>query len=221
MRFVIPGQDQGSYFNEDTNASDKKNPSYRSQSSDSWSQPGMTTWCHCMIILFYSDTRTKEHKNASYEHPSLHPWASSCLSLPNVHQASQACIYNIKHILIRTEKGKTYSSSVLTYKSRVVDTASLMQQHWRRKRTSSLFEWAFEISMQIFCSYVLLSFKSVHPLKDCTMLAIRHPWPGPGILFQWRHKCQRQKERNILPVNQIPGPGQEWRYGIIGILFWT
>ena len=39
---VIPGLDQGSYFNEDTNASDKKNPSYRSQPSDSWSQPGMT-----------------------------------------------------------------------------------------------------------------------------------------------------------------------------------
>ena len=69
---VIPGQDQGSYFNEDTNVSDKKT-SYRSQPSDSWSQPGMTTWWHCMIILFYSDTRTQEHKNASYEHPSLHP----------------------------------------------------------------------------------------------------------------------------------------------------
>ena len=39
---VIPGQDQGSYFNVSTNAGETKSTSYRPSPSDSWSRPGMT-----------------------------------------------------------------------------------------------------------------------------------------------------------------------------------
>ena len=41
---VIPGKDQGTYLNDNTNACDKSEKHIlQASSSDSWSKPGMTT----------------------------------------------------------------------------------------------------------------------------------------------------------------------------------
>ena len=78
-------------------------------------------------ITTLKDRRTKEHKNADDEQSSVHTRASSCLPLSNVHQASQACIYIIKHILIRTEKIKKHTPLMFLYNKKAKSQASKMQ----------------------------------------------------------------------------------------------
>ena len=118
-------------------------------------------WRHggtALLFFFSSDIRTKEHKNLCYGHPSLHSWASSCLPLPNVHQTSQACIYNIKLILIRTEKERTYSSSVLL-QQKELRTQHRRCKHWSEQMYVKLAWTDIRALNEIFCSYVLLSLK--------------------------------------------------------------
>ena len=72
-----------------------------------------------------------------------------------------------------------YYTFVLFIKRRAVLYASVDAKHRNDKRMSNLLEHAFVFSMY---SFVLMFFclNKVH-IHDCTMLATRHPWLGPGI----------------------------------------